>query len=457
MFGLITYLCRWISLASLILFLQGGVLFAQSTDVSFLKQELQRVYKTKSEDSINSFIDKYYSEQGNDTLIRNEAVRIRNEFAWQETQNKNTLEAYKRFVSLYPNSVQAVFAQQKITTLTKQEQKQDNSQAYQKAKQQDNIEAYQFFIDNYPSSQWVQYAKERITQLQQQYYLNTLSQALNVYSFSSLLQIDSLSKTNSDINFDSVLTVFAFGYVQNGDTKRFDKLLTQYPQLKKDTNFTVLQNDSKVLEYLLSSPLLDKKARKGFSKYFNNLINDNSLLLLKKYGIQYQIGQTLDEQSLGFESPIMLVDSATGVVLHTFVSNKKNGLFFYYKTLKPSYLIAMQRGYLSQPYKIEVTNDTVQIIQHSIASVIEDKKLFVLPLTSIALKGTKLSAISKTYFSTLSRSIENVPEMITLQTLEAVKIKEYMVSLGANSAKIVASNQVGADQEYLLQIGFIDQ
>lgn len=456
MCGLKTYLLRLISCCFCVWLFSCGALSAQVTDTKTLKKELERVYQTKNVDSLNNFLSKYYSVEGNDTLIRNEVLRIRDEFAWKDAQNENTLESYKRFISLYPESVQSVLAQQKIDFYTKQEQKKDNLQAYQKAKQEDNIEAYQSFINDYPSSQWVQYARERISQLQQMSYDSTLSEALNNYSYPALVSIYEVSQRDSLVNFDSILSVFSIGYVQNGQAQRFDQLFAQFSKLKQDSGFVQMYNDTKTLDYLLSSPILDKKRRKPYSKYFNRIINDKTFALLKKYSIHYSIGRVKDNTGKSFESPIYVVDSATGSVFGSFVSNPNSGLFFYTKPLKPSYIIGIQKGYISIPLKINNNADTLEQSQSSILTLKTEKKLFVVPLADLDLKGQKLSVLAKTYFWVLAKNLKDESCIITLQSPQATKIKEYMVSVGADAAKIVASNDVSENENNILQIGFID-
>ena len=66
------------------------------------KALLLKAYSYKSIDSLNSFIHSFDTS----SIYVKEAIRIRNQMAYEETKKENTLEAYQEFEKLYPNSIQ---------------------------------------------------------------------------------------------------------------------------------------------------------------------------------------------------------------------------------------------------------------------------------------------------------------------------------------------------------------
>lgn len=85
--------------------------------------------------------------------------------AWQQTQTKNTKEAYRNFINQYPDSDLAGQAKTKLNEIQKQELDEEIAQAWTATETENTIAAYEKFIDDYPNSDFTKRAKTRLDEL----------------------------------------------------------------------------------------------------------------------------------------------------------------------------------------------------------------------------------------------------------------------------------------------------
>lgn len=104
----------------------------------------QRLYeitiRSNSVDACNSFLQKYRKASA---PLRETVVTYRNSLAYAEAQNKNTVDAYQNFISLYPDASETPLAI-----------KRRDKMAYEQTVQQGTCDAYMNFLRNYPSSEY---------------------------------------------------------------------------------------------------------------------------------------------------------------------------------------------------------------------------------------------------------------------------------------------------------------
>ena len=114
-------------------------------------------------DTLNSGnLHQEYGDENDPINMKNrEFQNQKEERDWKNTEELNTIAAYKAFISLYPDSTHLYFAKKKIIELKKQEEKQDLKQALQK----NTIDAYQSFIVKHFDSKYVSMINKKINEL----------------------------------------------------------------------------------------------------------------------------------------------------------------------------------------------------------------------------------------------------------------------------------------------------
>ncbi len=298
MFGLKIFLWRLSSLSLIFLFC-SQVSFAQS-DIS---TALRKAYESKSIDSLNKFIEIYPSE----TKYVEEAIRIRNQIAFEATKEKNTIEAYQKYVANYPDALQVYQAKEWLRVNSAKILQAQEETDYQITKQENTLYSYTKFIEKYPNSKYYKYAKDKIHEFQYNQNISTFSiqeliQFLNLYPkhpkrqflYDTLkvqtlrfLSFDGAEYLNNNpqfnIDIESFLLEFAENLIQSGKVKDFENLYHKFPELKESPILTKKYKEAMHIESLLALQTIDNKTYNNNVGYFISIKNDKSLELIKKY------------------------------------------------------------------------------------------------------------------------------------------------------------------------------
>lgn len=299
MFGLKIFRLKLSSLFLFLLLLISQVSFSQTEVANALKE----AYNSKSIDALNKFIQTY----PNETIYVEEALRIIDQMAFEIASQKNTIEAYEEYIENHPNAVQTIKAKQWIELNAKKIKLEKEESDYDNAKQINTIESYTDFIAKYPKSKYYNYAKENIHKFQYEQNISTFSveelirflikypqNPNNKYIYDTL-QVQTLRYLSYDgftfisnnllfnIDIEDFQTTFAFAYTQSGETKDFEKLFKDFPQLKSNTKLSSNYQAAKTIEALLKLPSIDNKTYNSNRQYFTSIKNDKSIDLIKKY------------------------------------------------------------------------------------------------------------------------------------------------------------------------------
>lgn len=264
---------------------------------------LKEAYKTKNIDTLNQFIQTYKTE----TKYVEEAIRIRDQIAFDKAKEINTIEAYQEYINNYPQALQVSQAKQWIKINSQKAKIKDEENDYDLAKKENTLESFTSFINKYPNSKYFNYAKEKIEEFQYNQNISTFSieeliNFLTKYPLNSrhhfiydtlkaqtlkYLSYDGLTYISNnklyDIEFEKFLITFAKYYVVCGDTKAFEKLYNDFPDLKSSKKLTKKYQEAKAIESLLELNTIDQKTYNKNKQYFSSIKNDKSLKLIKKY------------------------------------------------------------------------------------------------------------------------------------------------------------------------------
>ncbi|MCK9321554.1 MAG: hypothetical protein M0P32_06090, partial [Bacteroidales bacterium] len=268
--------------------------------------ELRKAYETKSVDSLNKFIQTYPL----DTVYVKEAIRIRNQIAFEIVKEQNTIEAYQNYVEQYPDAIQTYQAKQwlEINFAKKLQAQEEND--YLLAKQENTLQSYSQFIEKYPSSKYYKYAKDKVHEFQfsqniTSYSVEEIIQFLNLYPnhpkrqflydtlqrqtlrYLSIQGAEYLNKNqlyNIDIN--SLLTEFALKLSVSAKPEDFENLYHKFPFLKTNPTLNKKYKEAKHIESLLNLTTIDNKTYNKNIEYFTALKSDRSYELINKYLLQ---------------------------------------------------------------------------------------------------------------------------------------------------------------------------
>lgn len=200
----------------------------------------------------NTFLKKY--KKASQTL-QETVVTYRNTLAYNEAQQKNTVEAYNDFIAIYPGSSEYALAVKRRDKL-----------AYDETMRKNSVEAFMLFLKNYPQSE---YAPE----IQQKYVDRIFSEKSNGGSYkdyeqfvkanpSSNLAVPALRKMidiareqhdlplmqktveySRDIDFEYALYEFYKEFTQDGEAYTLYTFVDMYPRTFLDT---LLAKDFKI-------------------------------------------------------------------------------------------------------------------------------------------------------------------------------------------------------------------
>lgn len=301
MFGLRIFQLRLSSL--FFVFLLFSLQCFSQGDISF---ELRKAYETKNVDSLNKFIQTYPL----DTVYVKEAIRIRNQIAFEKVKQENTIEAYQNYVENYPDAIQTYQAKQwlEINFAKNLQAKEEND--YLLAKEENTLQSYSQFIEKYPSSKYYKYAKDKVHEFQfsqniSSYSVEEIIQFLNLYpnhpkreflydtlqtqtlrylSIQGLEYINNNQLYNIDIN--SLLTEFALKLSVSAKPEDFENLYHKFPFLKTNSTLNKKYKEAKHIESLLNLTTIDNKTYNKNIEYFTALKSDRSYELINKYLLQ---------------------------------------------------------------------------------------------------------------------------------------------------------------------------
>lgn len=299
MFGLKIFRLRLSSILFFVLLLFSQLSFSQN-DISL---ELRKAYETKNVDSLNKFIQTYPLE----TKYVEEAIRVRNQIAFENAKKENTIEAYEHYVETYPDAIQTFQARQWLEVNSAKIMQAEEEKDYQIAKQENNLQTYTAFIEKHPTSKYYKYAKDKIHDFQYKqniysFSIEELILFLNLYPnhpkhqfiydtlqvqtlrYNSINGAEYLNKNQMyDIDIELFLIEFALNLTEKGEIKDFEDLYHKFPILKKNETLTKKYNEAKQIENLLSLQSIDNKTYNTNIEYFTTIKNDKSLELIKKY------------------------------------------------------------------------------------------------------------------------------------------------------------------------------
>ncbi len=299
MFGLRIFHLKLSSLIFCFSLLLSAQLKAQNPIADALKQ----AYNSKSVEALNKFIETY----PNHTEYVQEAIRVRNQIAFDKTQQENTIEAYQEYIKTYPEALQTIKAKQWIDDHYQEVLNANHEKDYELAKENNTISSYTAFIEKYPLSKYYNYAKDKIYQLQFKENISTYSieELLNFlklfpqnpkhkFIYDTLiietlkyLSYDGLNYISNnqlyDIDFEEFLLSFTNNYIQNGEVESFNKLLNEFTQLKSNKELIKKYNEAKKIEELLKLDIISANTYNNNKDYFTTIKNDKSFLLIKKY------------------------------------------------------------------------------------------------------------------------------------------------------------------------------
>lgn len=293
------------------------------------KALLLKAYSYKSIDSLNSFISAFDTS----SIYVKEAIRIRNQMAYEETKKENTLEAYQEFEKLYPNSIQIHEVKRWITnkvlkltietgdkkeltellkstndpSIINKAEKEIEKIVFENAREANSIQAYNNYLDKYPRGDYSKLAKEKLEDLQfeeniSSYEIDELMFFLLKYPnhrkhreiYDTLIDItlerNSIEGMNYlyynnryEINFQPTLIEFALNYTKNGRISSYDDILSKFPKLINSRAFAKSLKEAKEIDNILSLNTIDERTYKKYPNYFNTIVNDRSLELVKRY------------------------------------------------------------------------------------------------------------------------------------------------------------------------------
>ena len=280
----------------------------------FAKSLLMSVYKSKDLEQLNKYI-----EYTNDyPALNKEAQRIRNQIAYENAQTINTAAAYKEFIELYPDAMQAedatLLLNEKLmqellksgdieslksfantTTSDKyksQALKEIDRLSFNRALKTNTLESYDKYIKEFPEGEYIIMAKSKRDLAQYDryvnegditdmiYYLRTTSskdknydiildklkiKTIKHYSLNAMAVIDSL--TNDTV----FLERFAKRYVADYSLASIERLLKAFPKLTNESYILEAEQKAKQIATLSSARELTLDDYKKNKNLFTNL------------------------------------------------------------------------------------------------------------------------------------------------------------------------------------------
>ncbi len=199
---------------------------------------------SNSIETCNIFLKKY--KKASETL-RETVLTYRNTLAFTEAQQKNTIEAYQDFISLYPDASEAPLATKRCDKL-----------AYDETLSKNSCDAYMNFLKNYPNSEFV-------PEIQQKYVDKIFSEKSNSGSYkdyeqfvianpNSKLAVPAIRKMlaiakqqkdlplmqkaveySREIDFEYALYEFYKEFTQDGEAYTLYTFVDMYPRTFLDT------------------------------------------------------------------------------------------------------------------------------------------------------------------------------------------------------------------------------
>lgn len=289
---------------------------------------LMEAYESRDIQKLNEFIERFSPE----SKYVKEAIRVRNQIAYEKAKQENTLEAYREFEKLYPNSLQINevrmwIAEQTLDhlidggsreeikelmkktsnpeILSKAEQELERL-CYEESREKNTIESYKTYLQRYPNGQYSKIAKQSLEELEYEKYVQTYDVDELIYFLSkfpshpkhsevyftlldismdlnSLVGIKHIFSNNRYAVLVDVLEEFMREYLSTGWESAFSEFLLEFPKYKENEVFNAILTDAKNVERLMALPSINANVYRKNPEYFNNIVNDNNLNLIKKY------------------------------------------------------------------------------------------------------------------------------------------------------------------------------
>lgn len=290
---------------------------------------LLETYEYRNIDSLNSFINNFPIE----SPYVQEAIRIRDQMAYEKAKRENTIKAYQEFEKLYPNALQISQVKRWIsnnilkstieegnsenlrellksssdTSIIKRAEKEIEKLVFEKSREINTIDSYNNYLNKYPLGNYSKLANEYLEDLQFNKYISSYDIDELIYFLlnfpshnkhrqvydtliyitkdkNSIIGMEYLYNNNKyEINFQPFLISFALEYVRDGNLNSYEEVISKFPKLINVRAFAKNLKEAKDINTLISLINIDENTYKKYSSYFNTIINDKSLVLIKKY------------------------------------------------------------------------------------------------------------------------------------------------------------------------------
>ncbi|MCQ2958737.1 MAG: OmpA family protein [Bacteroidales bacterium] len=200
--------------------------------------------KSNSIEKCNVFLQKYKKASA---TLQETVVTYRNTLAYNNALQKNTVEAYQDFISLYPEAHEAALAVKRRDKL-----------AYEETMRKNSCEAFMNFLKNYPKSEYVPEIQQKYVDKifseksgsgdykeYEQFVKASPDNKLTVIALRKMLDIAKSEKNlplmqktveySRDIDFEYALTEFYKEFTQDGETYTLYTFVDMYPRTFLDS------------------------------------------------------------------------------------------------------------------------------------------------------------------------------------------------------------------------------
>ncbi len=305
---------------------------------SFAEETLGVIYQKKDVDALSRYIaisDDY-------PQLQQEATRIRDRLAFEQTEQTASIEAYENFIRNYPNAIQVDQARSWLNehliqsilksndinklrefinttnndTYRKQALEQLDKTVFKQVLQENTVEAYDRYIKEFPDGEYIVMAKNKRESAQYDKYVNegTISDMLFYlrntsktdknyqlvfdklklyaslhYSIPAMLVVDSIEHNEDD------LKNFAKNYVSDLSLSSINRLTEAFPDLKTAEYIVEAEKKASSLQSLLNKQKLTVEDYKKNKSLLNNLNARQSALVFQRF---YELNETLPKNKM---------------------------------------------------------------------------------------------------------------------------------------------------------------
>ncbi len=464
------------------------------------KQELSIVYKTKSIEDLESFVQCFSEEK----RYVKEAERLLEQISFERTKMLNTIEDYEQYIERHPNAIQANLAKQAIDEIislqvlesedlekleefakktTNEKYKQQANQeierlVFQSTLEENTAEKYDAYIKRFPNGVYIKLAKEKLNDVLYNEVVakNTIttmiafiknnpehpkrSQIIENLKASSLelLSVEGL-KTVLEIENDTLLVQkFIKSYLADPTKANISFIEETFPEYKTSKIVQTAKVLNEDYNFLIRKTAINNNDLKNHRGLFFKKDNSLTIKLLEKYLSQQKSATKKDAR---IESELTLnLRQADKVAIH-FIDKEfdENDILPHPTNIFSAHT---SNGYLPQ---VAQNEDIYIITTHE--NGIQDTTLLPSPVnTRFNETSPKLTPDGKTLFFSSNaglnyggldiymshredvNSTDNWSEPILLSNRINTNKNDYILSL--NNYKIVVANQDSTNKRSFL-------